>query len=310
MSKKDQELIAILLEESGKFSKDRAQVVSSFFESQADFIGASDGELQNVNYVSGSKVLREEEIKTIKEIRRNGALRPDRDPSQNLIAALARKFTKKQVENLKDLTLAKMNPNPFLIQSLNLSTPEEVIRLNVYAAATRSIVTSFGMSIQSILAATSDSVEKVKKGWDLFKRDGGGNHWIQVKSGPNDMDKDQIVHWKGKIEEAEKAGDNGYIGVTYGKRTNTTVTLPMFKAYLDKSGLKVLIGRELWNFLNSDPSLPDKVLDILLEEAVRVLDGKDIVGEVESCIERIRKEFIDTYGDGREGVNKYILDIF
>ena len=310
MSEKEQELISILLEESGQFTKSRARSVSSFFDSLKDFSQATESSLVRLAQHSGKQALRREEIASILSVIGSGVIDINKPVSDNFIAAVSRSFTRRQLEMLRSLDLDAMYPNPFLIQSLNLSTPDEVVRLNVYAAATRSIVTSFGMVVQNMLSATSESVHKVRSGWDLLKVKDGVNHWVQVKSGTNDMDKDQIVYWAEQIGKVEESGEKGYIGMTYGKRDNQTVTLSLLKSYLPDQELKTLIGRELWDFLSGDPELHSRILDILRREAVRVLNGNNIVNELEACIERVKGEFVERYGDGPEGIRKYINDIF
>ncbi|MGC9107494.1 MAG: PmeII family type II restriction endonuclease [Infirmifilum sp.] len=310
MSEKDKEFIAILLEESKKFNRQRARTVSSFFEDFYDFCSATEETLSDLKQHSQKPLLKKEEIEAIVEIIRSGLIDCSKTLPENFIAAISRNFIKRQLDMIRSLTLYSLNPNPFLIQSLKLSTPEEVIRLNVYAAVTRSIVTSFGLIIENMLAATSESVQKIKSGWDLLKIKDGIKHWIQVKSGPNDMDKDQIEFWRTKIEEVEERGERGYIGFTYGKKDNNTVTIDLLKQYLPDYEMRTLIGRELWDFLSDDPNMHSKVLDILRQEALRILKDKNIINEVEDCINRLKNEFLEKYGEGYEGVRKYINDIF
>ncbi|MHB1471351.1 MAG: PmeII family type II restriction endonuclease [Thermoplasmataceae archaeon] len=123
---------------------------------------------------------------------------------ENYIRTIAREFTRRQLSNIKSIALDNLNINPLLVRSLNLKTPHEMLEFNIYATVSRSIVASMGYFVQDLLSITSDSVEEVRAGWDMVKHgDDGTNHWIPVKSDPNDMDKDQIVYWLSKIEDAE-----------------------------------------------------------------------------------------------------------
>jgi len=68
------------------------------------------------------------------------------------------------------------------------------------------------------------------QGWDLVKTEAEENlTWLQIKSGPNTMDKDQIEFWLQKIQEKIQEGDRAFLGFTYGKRTNNTVTLALLQ---------------------------------------------------------------------------------
>jgi len=214
---------------------------------------------------------------------------------------------------VENLTLGKIHPNPFLIRALNLNTPEEVVRLNVYMTATRSIVTSMGFFIQKLLISCSESAESPpgKSGWDAIKTTSDGEKcWIQVKSGPNDMDKDQIVYWAAKIEEKIQEGDRAYIGIAYGKRTNKTVTLGLLKQILPNSEMITLIGRELWDFVSEDTRYTVNLFEVLRQSASQVLAQSSIDEAIERCSDRIIAEFIGKYGEGSQGVFNYIADIF
>ena len=311
VNEQEQELIALVLEESGFFGKAKSRTVSSYFEGLSDFLAAGDRELGSISYVSGRRVLNADDVKNVATVRDIGIIDPGKPLVDNFITVMSRNFIRNQLDRLRGLSLSEMNPNPFLIQSLNLSTPEEVVRFNVYAAVMRSIVTSFGMAVQGMLATTSGSVQKVRSGFDLLKLDKEGRrHWIQVKSGPNDMDKDQVVYWKGEIDKVTAAGDRGYVGITYGKRTNRSVSMGLLKKYLPDWEIKTLVGRELWEFLSDDPGLYARVLEILRTQAVAVLNSSDIMSELDTCVSRVTKEFLSSYGDGPEGVKKYVEDIF
>ncbi len=310
LSEREQELIAMLLEDRCGFSRARAKAVSAIFESRLDFASATRDSLSAVKLHSGRQAIRADEISAILKFNSNGGMDPSMPLPEAMISAITGRFINRQIDMLKSMKLSSLNPNPFIIRSLNLATPSDVVRLNVYAAATRSIVTSFGSAVENMLVATSDSVEKVRAGWDLVKVKDGIRHWIQVKSGPNDMDKDQVNTWRVEIERKEKENEKGYIGVTYGKRENATVTFGLLKSYLPNYELRTLIGRELWEFLGDDPQFPSKVLDVLRREAIRALSSKNIIVELDDTIARLTSDFTSTYGDGEAGVGKYIESIF
>jgi len=124
------------------------------------------------------------------------------------------------------------------------------------------------------------------------------------------MDKDQIVYWSEKIAEKVNEGDKAYIGMTYGKRTNETVTLGLMKQLLPDWEMKTLVGRELWDFVSDDPTYHTRLFDTLRRSAQQVLQQRSICEEIDNCVERIIGEFTSTYGTGEEGVLKYIESIF
>ena len=98
--------------------------------------------------------------------------------------------------------------------------------------------------------------------------------WIEVKSGPNDIDKAQILHYKEKIEDIEGKGEKAYIGETYGKRSMNTITHNHYKTSLPDWEKRTLIGREFWDFVSDDPDYHKKLMILLRSSRKYSLDQK------------------------------------
>ncbi len=309
-------MLAFVLENDAGLSENKARSLSSYFGSIKDFLNSVPGDYEEIRGIGKSRPLRfkEGEIEKVLDAKARGVVDPTQTVSQNYLAAISRNFTRKQLKKIRSVTLDALMPNPFLITSLNMFTPDEVVRLNVYMTVTRSIVTSMGFFVEDLMASSSASATKCPRGsgWDLIKIDADGTkHWIQAKSGPNDMDKDQVADvWAKRIVEKIEQGQSAYIGITYGKRTNVTVTLPILKQWLPDWEMHTLIGRELWDFLADDPEYHTVLFDALRRAAQQVLGDSCICDEIEQCIERVRAEFIGRYGDGEQGVMNYIAEIF
>lgn len=307
-----QNLIEFVLWSDGGLSKGVARKVSSYFTSLGEFLSCTKEQLEGLKSASGLTLkIDSGDIEEVLRVRDAGILSQDLPLVDNYIRGLARDFTRRQVENISALSLDSLNINPLLIRSLNLKTPLEVFEFNVNAAVSRSIVTSMGYFVQNLLEVTSDDVEKVKSGWDLVKHvPDGTNHWIQVKSGPNDMDKDQIIYWLHEIQNVEGHGDHGYIGMTYGKRDNSTVSLSLMRTYIPDMEIRTLVGRELWDFLSGDGQFHVRLFDSLRVSAANILGSRSIQEEIEKKILGILTEFEGRYGVGEEGLAKYIQSIF
>ncbi|MEG5035956.1 PmeII family type II restriction endonuclease [Microcoleus sp. AT3-D2] len=316
MSEQLHELLAFVLEKEVGLPARKSQSLAGHFAELEEFINLEAETLRNgISSISGKRALRftPDEIERILAFISSGKLSLQLTIAENFLASICRDFTGRQLVMVENLTLGKIHPNPFLIRALNLDTPEEVVRLNVYMTATRSIVTSMGFFIQKLLISCSESAEipPEESGWDAIKTTSdGAKCWIQVKSGPNDMDKDQIVYWAAKIEEKIQEGDRAYIGIAYGKRTNKTVTLGLLKQILPNSDMITLIGRELWDFVSEDTRYTVNLFEVLRHSASQVLAQSSIDEAIERCSERIIAEFIGKYGEGSQGVFNYIADIF
>jgi hypothetical protein len=310
------ELLAFVLEKEVGLPASKSRSFASHFAELEEFFNLQAETLRNgISSISGKRSLRftPDEIERILAFISSGKLSLQLTIAENFLASICRDFTGRQLVMVENLTLGKIHPNPFLIRALNLNTPEEVVRLNVYMTATRSIVTSMGFFIQKLLISCSESAESPpgKSGWDAIKTTSDGEKcWIQVKSGPNDMDKDQIVYWAAKIEEKIQEGDRAYIGIAYGKRTNKTVTLGLLKQILPNSETITLIGRERWDFVSEDTRYTVNLFEVLRHSASQVLAQSSIDEAIERCSDRIIAEFIGKYGEGSQGVSNYIADIF
>ena len=307
-----QALVELVLVSDGGMKEGVSRRVSSYFASIGEFLSCTKEQLTGLRSASGKPVqLSDSDIMKIIEISRSGVVSGDLTLVDNYIRTMARDFARRQVENIGALALERLNINPLLVRSLNLRTPLELLEFNVNAAVSRSIVTSMGYFVQRLLETTSDEVENVRAGWDLVKRGKDGtNHWIQVKSGPNDMDKDQILYWLEKIKEVERAGDRGYIGITYGRRDSPAVSLSLMRTYLPDMEVRTLVGKELWDFLSDDSNFHSRLFDDLRAAALAILGNKSIQEEINGKVHELLAVFEQRYGSGEEGVSNYINSIF
>lgn len=312
MSEDLHEMLAFALENDAGITPARARSIAAHFADLEEFLEAPRLLfMRGFKSVSGKITLRitDEDIDNIQELQKSGCLRPDLSVRRNHLSCISRHFTRKQLAMIRSLTLNDLTPNPFLISSLGLKTPGEVVRVNVYWRAGRSVVTSMGNFVEDLLVASSPTVHEVSKGWDILKIDEEDDeHYIQVKSGPNDMDADQIRYWAREIAglEEEGKGKRGYIGITYGTRDLQTVTLGLLERYLPDWEMKTLIGRELWDFVGDDPQYHEELCHVLREAAYQVLQKHSFADEIEVRTEALIEEFVADYGEGEEGVLNYI----
>jgi len=307
----DRKVIAAALEVYGGFSKNRADRISGYFYDLKEFLNVTEDQLyNNIRTPSNRKILDKNDIDIIINTAKSGIFYKGYTTLEIYIYIISSKYVNNWIKIVNGLKLEDLNINPLLVTSLNLNTPKELIEFSVYASAIRSVVTSMGYLVENFLLATSKDVEKPEKTWDIIKTDQNGKrYYIQVKSGPNDMDYDQIRTWAKEIENVEKEGNKGYIGITYGKRDNKTVTFSLLEQYLKDWENKTLIGRELWEFLSGDKNFIDRVISTLRKVALDILKTDSMITVIESSIERITRDFIEKFGDGADGVKKFIDSI-
>lgn len=307
------EMIAFILEKEARLPRGRSRSLAAHFVDLAEFL-TFDPAGVFFRSVSGRSLpaITPSEATAIRAVQTGGLLDPSVDTKDNYLAAIGRDFTRRQLAAVRGLTLDSLSPNPFLIESLNIATPQELVHINVHMVATRSIVTSMGFFVEKLLLSSSSSVERAPRGsgWDVIKHKDGQRHWIQAKSGPNDMDKDQVVFWVGKIQERVGEGEKGYIGITYGRRQSDTISIRLLRQLLPDWEMHTLIGRELWDFIGDDPRYHERVFGNLRKAALQVMDNRTISQEIEGCVERVTAEFEGRYGTGMQGLRRFIGDIF
>lgn len=317
-----QELIEYCLINSANLSEGKAKIVAARFGDLKTFLQTSGSTYKELSFVGGRKVnLSEKDLTSIVRLQKSKLIDAKLTPQQNFIKILGMEFLNKQIRMINALRLEDLNANPILISSLKLTTPESMIKFYVYQAVARSIVTSMGYLVQDLILHSGpdifDGKTYASKGgtkWDFVKIVKRGlketMSWVEVKSGPNDMDKAQILYYKKMIEGVERRKERGFIGETYGKRSTKTVTHGLYGIYLEDWEKRTLIGKELWTFVSGDPNYPSKLVELLKDAADRVLLSKTILEEIDQCVIKIQKEFRGTYGNSKDSVSRYLNSLW
>lgn len=252
--------------------------------------------------------LTEKEIDRIERAKKH--IHPQATVNENWIRFTVNRAIYKMLEKIKNTKLDDMNMNPFLTKMLRLKEPREMITFNIYQHITRSLVTSMGTALERMVA--SDSRTRLGRGdewYDVIKEDDDATYWIQVKSGPNNIDKDQMKYFNDKFNKTEEKKNNfARLGITYGKRELNTISLGFAKKYLDNGDDRILVGRELWEFVSGKSDYHSDVLKWIDSEIEGILHDKSIEIEIHELIERVINEFTKMYGKGENSVKKYIKE--
>ncbi len=299
--------LTVLLKKEGNFGK-KAEILASQFSTLKAF---KNTDFKTAKFIrSGDKTeitLRDNERKMAEKIKEH--INPNSSLPENWIRFTMHRIIHKFLHNMNSLSLSEINMNPFLIRALNLQVPEEVIRFNVYQAVTRSIVTSMGMSLEYMIGNSGARMGERGEWYDIVKEIGDSTYWIQVKSGPNNVNKDQIDRFNQKFDETEKKKNQfARLGITYGKRGLNTVSIGLVKKYMTDWEKRLLIGRELWDFVSEEKNYHVKVLKWVDDVASKILKNHSIDDEISKCISRLATDFEKKYGSGKDGVQKYLTE--
>ena len=298
---------------NGTFSdsfKNKLNIIAAQFSTLKGFKSATTDSLNGIKSVEGDMAFRpltRKEAKAITDFQ--DEIEEDKSIIQNFIRILTKEFVNKQIAMLTTITIDNFNANPILCTALNFKTPEEFIRYNAYQAIGRSIVTSMGFLVQNLLLYSNEFVydgktysEGDKTKFDLvIDQLGEVKSFLEIKSGFNDMDAGQVKHYADEIKIVEEAGNKGYIGITYGKKNNSTVTAGLLKAYVPGWEQKTLVGKELWDFISENENYHVLLIESIDDVANSTLQNVSIVQKIEEKIAILIKEFNSSYSS----LNKY-----
>ncbi|MDE7388884.1 MAG: hypothetical protein K2M97_06505 [Muribaculaceae bacterium] len=162
-----------------------------------------------------------------------------------------------------------------------------------------------GFLVQNLLLYSNEYVfdGKTYKEGDKTKFDlvidklGDVKSFLEIKSGFNDMDAGQVKHYADEIQLVEKDGNRGYIGITYGKKHDATVTAGLLKTYVPNWEQKTLVGKELWDFISENENYHTILIESINRVADTTLQNVSIIQKIEDRITELIRVFYSKYGN-------------
>ena len=218
---------------------------------------------------------------------------------QQKVREIFEKFLRNRIVTIRRLSIADLNINPFLVRLLakqqGLDDPRSIVVWLLSQRLERGTVTSAGNILQAIakLFAEGSGVE----GADLLKTKRGRHYNIQLKSGPNTVDKDACEYISKKLRSAQRRypGSITLFGMAYG---NPEQISSIVSSYLDAD--QKFIGAGFWDFVADDPDCMREIYQIAGEVGEKYRDKRgQTLGEVlELKLEELVVEFESVYGKG------------
>lgn len=294
----------------GSGFKNKLNVIATQFSTLRGFKYATIASLNDIRTIEGDNAFRPLTAKEAKSVTAfQHEIDLDKNIVQNFIKILTKEFVNKQIAMLSTISIDTFNANPILCTALNLKTPEEFVRYNAYQAIGRSIVTSMGFLVQNLLLYSNEYIfdgkdyeEGDKTKFDLvIDRLGMVKAFLEIKSGFNDMDAGQVKHYADEISMVEAAGHRGYIGITYGKKEDATVTAGLLKTYVPDWESKTLVGKELWDFISDNENYHTMLIENIDSVANTILHNVSIVQKIEDRITELIEYFHRKY----KNLNEY-----
>lgn len=288
------ELITRLSTQVDGIGRATAGAVAIDFEGKLqDFLTANPERFAMIRNSRGRAILNERQIGDL--IQKIQTLPKGRSIEETWVYFLGRQFLTSQVKMVEGLNLGNFDMNPLLAKALSLDTSRKVIAFNVYQTVTRSVVTSWGDTVEEIArfvgCRKNDYTIEGKTGtnFDLVKTISGVDYYIQVKSGPNTMNVGMVTSLNEAIEKIEAARPNakGILGMTYGTRQRISNQIT---ANLKDADVRMKIGREFWDFISEKDNF-HKVLFELLDASSNGILANSFIELIEAKITALDEEW-------------------
>lgn len=229
---------------------------------------------------------------------------------RNKVEAIFISFMKACFKSLRGLTLDNIVINPFLAR-LVARTPNDLASFITNQRWNRTAVTSMGFKFQNISrdVATIFRSSGVS-GADLEADDPNLRRLslMQLKSGPDTVNKDIRDNIRNKLQAAERRVRQGglpagyvvvkMLGMCYGRpehRSNWVTSLGDFGFDIDA------IGREFWHQLTGDPNAYIEIFNIAAHVATTYRNdhGMTLPEVFEELTQNLEQEIEARYGDGQ-----------
>lgn len=219
------------------------------------------------------------------------------------------KFVKKGIQNICELSGKELVHdaaiNPFLVKALGIDDFNSLARFYVYQRVGRSLVTSFGTVIENMVTALSGG-EKASW-WDVKAKLGSTTYYMSVKSGPRDMDKDQVQHFAKMARELMQKEPKAVplIAMGYGKEPLGPIVHTLKIEGLDPAK-HTLTGQKLYETVTKQKDYHKRLLGLISAAVLKALGGKRIVQIIEDKANEIAEDFKKSY----KTVDDLLLDTF
>lgn len=208
---------------------------------------------------------------------------------------------KNSIREIQETSLDTLLINPFLIKAFGFDDHREVVTFYFYQKVTRSIVTSWGFTIEGLLLC-SGAEKSDLEGFDIKVAKEGREYHFQVKSSPNTMSIEQVRQLNVHIQKIKNVSKQvPMLGMTYGKREQINTQI---QSTLIGYPNATLIGKQLWDFIAKEEGYCKKILDWINE--VMELQPTDFSDTLEKKKLSLVKDWENTWGTGKESIDKIL----
>lgn len=239
------------------------------------FLTSTNERLLNITNSSGRRILTPDQTNELLKL--TDEIPKDLEVEETWVFIIGREFLRNQLEMVSSLSFTDFDVNPLLAKAINLDSPRKIITFNVYQTVTRSVVTSWGETIEKIARCVGcrkndySIAGKTGTNFDLVKTRDGRDFYIQVKSGPNTMNVGMVTSLNEAIEKLEiaKKGSKGILGMTYGSKDRISNQI---LSNLSDANDRMKIGREFWDFVREKDNYHKELFKLLDDSSIGLLN--------------------------------------
>ena len=251
------------------------------------------------------------------------------DEREKQAIEIIKEFSIKPKELIEKITVEGLihegGVNPYLAKSFGFTSIEEVVEFFLMRRIERSLGTSFGTVLEKFICKIVGGLNCKdldplcrKKNypnkpwycwWDVLLNKPfteGEKKWkgivISIKSGPADMDKDQVEHFKEEATKAEGEGYRPYLSLVYGKQAWGVISGTMKNKGLDPSKY-LRIGKEIFKEFLGDETYYNRALELFSQGGLK----EDLFEMIEKKKKEMSASLKEKYGNDLE---KLLKDTF
>ncbi len=296
----EKNLIIYFCRKVDKIGEQTAIAIAEFFDNSIQDFYDTD-KLNDFKNSKGVTKLKTNQIDDVKEVIRIYVSDQNKNIKDVWIEVLLRDFVKNAIAELQNTSLETLLINPFMVKAFGFDDPKEVVTFYFYQKVTRSVVTSWGFTIEGLLLCSGAERSDIE-GFDIKVSRDEVNYQLQIKSSPNTMSVEQVRQLNTHIRNIkDKINNIPLLGMTYGKESQINSQI---RGYLIDFENSVKIGRELWDFIANKEGHCQKMLDLIDEimskEPVKFSD------ELERKKLLLFDEWKEKFGEGKESIEKVL----
>ncbi len=297
-------LIKYICEKVDGIGAKTADRIAGFMEDIENFYKNAN-QLSNFVSSKGKRFVNDNQIEKIKTLIKEYILNPKMKINNIWISVLIKDFVKNSIKELQNTTVEKLLINPFLVKAYGFDDHKEVVTFYFYQKITRSVVTSWGFTVEGLLLC-SGAEKTDMSGFDMKVERENKIFQLQIKSSPNTMSIEQVRQLNSHIKNIKNKTQNiPILGMTYGTREQISGQIQSTLTNYPKSAI---IGKELWDFIADEKGYCLKLLD-LIDDITKSSHFK-FSQELEKKKELLITDWENKFGTGKKSIdlvlNRYI----